>query len=293
MRYVVRVCSALLMLFVLAGCGQAAPVQAPTQLAADKSPNFAGLEHRFHARLGVYAVDTGTGETIAQRADERWAYASTHKVFSAYAVLRRNTVEGLQRRIHYTREDLQPYSPVTEQHVDTGMTLREVVVAAVRDSDNTAGNLLFRELGGPAGLQQELRDLGDTTTHVDRIETELGETAPGDIRDTTTPRAFAADLRKVALGDALPADKREILLSAMRNSPITTKLVQAGVPADWQVEDKSGSADFGTRNDIAVVRPPGRAPIVIAVMSDRADRDASYDDALVAEATRLAVGALN
>lgn len=289
-----RIFAALLVLFALAGCSTAAapPAQDPAARVQHQEAGFAALEQRFHARLGVHAVDTATGAEVAHRADERWAFASTHKVFSAAAVLRRNTVEGLDRRIGYTRADLQEYSPVTGPRVDTGMTLREVVVAAVRDSDNTAANLLFRELGGPAGLQQELRAIGDGTTRSDRIETGLGETSPGDDRDTTTPRAFSADLRAVALGDVLPADKREILLGAMTDSPITEELVPAGTPAGWEVADKSGNADFGTRNDIAVVYPPNGAPIVLAIMTDRAEREADYDNALVAEATRAALGAL-
>ena len=41
--------------------------------------------------------------------------------------------------------------------------------------------------------------------------------------------------------------------------------LRAGVPADWAVGDKTGSGDQGTANDIAILRPPGRAPILAAV----------------------------
>lgn len=285
-----RISAGVLVLCALAGCSPSAepPVAEPKPAGQHQRAEaaFAALEQRFGARLGVHAVDTATGREVAHRADERWAYASTHKVFSAAAVLRRT--DDLDRRITYTAADLQEHSPVTGRHVGTGMALRDVLVAAVRDSDNTAANLLFRELGGPAGLQAQLRAMGDATTRSDRVETALGETAPGDVRDTTTPRAFTADLRAVALGGALSPQDRDFLLAAMADSPITRGLVRAGAPADWRVADKSGNADFGTRNDIAVVRPPGRAPIVLSIMTDRPGRDATYDDALVAEAARVA-----
>lgn len=64
------------------------------------------------------------------------------------------------------------------------------------------------------------------------------------------------------------------------------------MPADWDVGDKTGAGGYGTRNDIAVLRPPGGQPIVMAVMSRRAAQDADYDNELIARAARLAVQAL-
>lgn len=286
---------ALLALFALVGCSG---VEASTPKAVARSSDaevgerFDRLEQRFDARLGVYAVDTATGEEVTHRADERFAYASTHKALSAGVVLRRNSIGGLNRRIHYSASDLVTYSPITKEHVDTGMTLRGVMDAAIRYSDNTAANLLFRELGGPAALQDALRGIGDTTIHVDRVEPELNRTSPGDIRDTSTARAMAESLRKFTTGDVLSADKRAILNEMLRTAKLTGDLIRAGVPSDWEVGDKSGAADYGTRNDVAVIRPPGRAPIMLAVMSDRQDEDADYDDALIAQAARHVVDAL-
>lgn len=297
-RHLQRVTAAL-MLVALAGCsgteasappaaGQETP---PARSAAGHAADFGQLERRFDARLGVYAVDTATGEEVAHRADDRFAYASTLKALTTGAVLQRTPVEALDRRITYGAQDLVSHSPITGQHVDTGMTLRAVMDAAVRESDNTAQNLLMRELGGPAGTGAALRGIGDTTTHVDRTETELNR-ADG-IRDTSTARAMARDLREFAVGGALPPDKRAILDDLLRVGPLTAELIPAGVPGDWEVGDKSGKADHGTRNDIGVARPPGRAPIVLAVMSDRKDVAADSENALIADATRVAVGALD
>lgn len=303
MRFLTRAVPALL-LVTLVGCApqEAAqptvgPRESPTTPVGERAdsparPDFAELERRYSARLGVHALDTGSGAEITHRADERWAFCSTMKPFTAMAVLQRTTLDGLDERITYSREDLVSYSPVTGQHVDTGMTLRAVLEAAVRKSDNTAQNLLLDELGGPAGLQQALRELGDTVSHADRYEPGLNETAPGDIRDTSTPRTLATNLRELMLGDVLPPGKRTILREAMRNPPLTADLIQAGVPDDWQVEDKSGAGGYATRNDIAVLYPPERAPIVLVVLSDRARPDAEYDDTLLAEAARVTVEAL-
>lgn len=270
--------------------GQGAAGDAADDAAAARKA-LSALEREFGARLGVYAVDTGTGRELTHHADERFGYASTFKALAAGAVLQGASADELNEVITYERDDLVPHSPVTEKHVEKGVTLRTAMDAAVRHSDNTAANLLFDELGGPDSLEAALRKAGDTTTHVDRTEPDLNRTAPGDVRDTSTPRALAGSLRAFTLGKALPADKRATLTEMMRTNVTGAKLIQAGAPDGWRVGNKSGAADYGTRNDIAVVWPPGRAPVMLAVMSDRPDKDAEYDDALVARAAEAALDA--
>ncbi|GGT59770.1 beta-lactamase [Streptomyces kurssanovii] len=240
----------------------------------------------------MYAVDTGSGRTVTHRADERFAYCSTHKALTAAAVLDQNSLAGLDKVVRYTRDDLVDHSPVTEKHVDSGMTLRAVCDAAVRYSDNTAANLLFDELGGPKAFQATLAALGDTTTHADRLETALNEATPGDIRDTSTPRALAGDLREYVLGDTLDADKKALLTHWLKGNTTGDDLIRAGVPDTWQVGDRTGAGSYGTRNAIAVAWPPEAAPLVIAILSSRAAEDAEYDDRLVARATEVVVAAL-
>lgn len=265
-----------------------------TNAAATPSTDvgFGRLEARFGARLGVYAVDTGSGRTVAYRPDERFAYASTLKALAAAAVLDATTSAQLDEVVRFTMADLVPYSPVTGKHVADGMTLRAVAEAAVRHSDNTAGNLLIARLGGPQALERALRDLGDRVTEVARVEPDLNQATPGDVRDTSTARALATDLRAYALGDALVAEDRALLVDWLKSNTTGATLIRAGVPAGWEVGDKSGTGGYGTRNDIAVVWPPGGDPIVLAVLSCRDDRDAVPDDALIAQAAKLAVGAL-
>lgn len=270
---------ALAALAVLPGCG-----------SEDVAPEpFRALERRFDARLGVYGVDTGSGRVVAWREEDRFAYCSTHKALSAAVLLRRRSDEQLGRVMRWSHSDLVRFSPVTERHVEAGLPLLELCEAAVRFSDNTAANLLLAELGGPAGFQRELRALGDHVTRCARFEPGLSTAIPGDVRDTSTPAALATDLREVVLGRALPADRRALLARWLRGSTTGRALIRAGAPAGWRVGDKSGAGGYGTRNDVAVLWPPGRPPLVLAIMSRRSTRYATRDDRLVAEAARVAL----
>ncbi|MBE7123695.1 class A beta-lactamase Bla1 [Bacillus cereus] len=253
---------------------------------------FSQLEKKFDARLGVYAIDTGTNRTIAYRPNERFAFASTYKALAAGVLLQQNSIEKLNEVITYTKDDLVEYSPVTEKHVDTGMALGEIAEAAVRSSDNTAGNILFHKIGGPKGYEKALRQMGDRVTMADRFETELNEAIPGDIRDTSTAKAIATNLKAFTVGNALPADKRKILTDWMRGNTTGDKLIRAGVPTDWEVGDKSGAGSYGTRNDIAIVWPPNRAPIIIAILSSKDEKEATYDNKLIADAAEVVINAL-
>ena len=250
------------------------------------------LEREHNARLGVYALATGTGATVAYRADERFAFCSTFKTLAAAAVLHRNPLGHLDMRVSYPEADVNSISPITKDHVSGGMTIRQLCDAAVRYSDGTAGNLLMRDLGGPARLTAYLRELGDTVSRMDDYEPELNRVRPQDPRDTTTPRAIATDHQKLILGDALTADKRALLTDWLERNTTGAKRIRAGLPKEWTVADKTGTGDYGRAHDVAVVWPPHTAPLVVAVMSDRPGYDTPPEDVLIAQATARIVADL-
>ncbi|WP_442905351.1 class A beta-lactamase [Jeotgalibacillus sp. ET6] len=284
--------SLLFFLAPLSGCVNAdsktsAKKETDKDQAIQLKEKFEQLENESGAQIGVYALDTETNQTVEYRSDERFAYASTFKVLAAAILLKQHDEKALEKNVTYTKEDLVTYSPVTEKHVDKGMTLLEISEAAIRKSDNTAANLMLEAIGGPEKFEAELRKLGDDTTVSERFETELNEYAPGQDRDTSTPKAMAENLKKVAIEEYLPEDKREWLNDWMSGNATGDALIRAGAPEGWIVDDKSGAASYGTRNDIAVVRPPDRKPILIATMSKKDKEDAEYDDALIAEAAKI------
>lgn len=284
----------LLVLALLGGCAVSndpAPATPAATPAAASDSVFVGLERQFNANLGVYALDTGTGRSVAYRADDRFAYDSTYKLLMAGVLLRKDT--DLARVITYSGADVQSYSPITSHHVGTGMSVGDLIAAALQYSDNTAANLLLSQLGGPGALQAAMRALGDSTTRVDRNEPTVNTSIPGDTRDTSTARALGTDLRGFVLGPWLSTARREQLTNWLLGNTTGGAYVRAGVPSGWRVADKTGNGDYGSRNDIAVVWPPTGDPIIVSVLSNRkAGKNAASADALVADATRAALATL-
>lgn len=287
-------------LLPVAGCSRRGPDgHATTPSSAPKpAPDLAGqfdqLERRYEGRVGVYVPATATTGAIAYRADERFAFCSTFKAPLAAAVLQRYPLAHLDETVTFTRADINSASPVTEQHVDTGMTVGQLCDAAVRYSDGTAANLLLAQVGGPSGFTGYLRSLGDNTSRLDQAEPELNRDAPNDERDTTTPHAIALVFQQLVLGDALPPDKRAKLTDWMARSTTGGKRIRAAFPAEWKVIDKTGSGDYGRANDVAVVWSPAGVPHVVAIYTDivGGGYDAQPDEAFVADAARIVASAL-
>jgi beta-lactamase class A len=237
------------------------------------------LETRLGARLGAVILDTATGREWRHRPDERFPMCSTFKLLACAAVLARVDAgeESLDRRIRFQPADLVSYSPVTETRAGgDGMMLAEICTAAMTRSDNTAGNLILASLGGPGGVTAFARSLDDRVTRLDRWETELNEATPGDPRDTTTPAAMVANLHALLLGDRLSPAGRAQLTAWLADNRTGDAKLRAGVPAEWRVGDKTGGGDHGTMNEVAVVWPPDRAPLLVSIYMT--GTEASFDD---------------
>jgi beta-lactamase class A len=252
---------------------------------------LAALEQRHGGRLGVAILDTAKGKPIAYRGDERFPLCSTFKALAGAYVLARvdRKEESLGLRVVYSKDDLVTYSPVTEKYAGgEGMTVAAICDAAITLSDNTAGNLLLDSFGGPPALTMYMRSLGDPVTRLDRRETELNEAIPGDPRDTTSPLAMAETLRKIILGDALSASSREQLVAWLVDCKTGDKRLRARVPAGWRVGDKTGTGGHNATNDVAVIWPPGRPPLIVTAYYVDANASADDRNAVIAEIGRLA-----
>lgn len=274
----------------------AAAVSPRTLLAApadDLAREFAKIEVKSKGRLGV-AVLLPSGKRVQHRGDERFPMCSTFKFLAASLVLTRVDAgrEHLDRAVSFSKSDLVTYSPETEKHAGSSMTMAELCKAALTLSDNTAANLLLASFGGPPAVTSFARSIGDMVTRLDRTETTLNEAAPGDPRDTTTPNAMLRNLQKILVGDVLkPGSRKQLTDWMLANTTGKAKFV-AGLPPGWKVADKTGSGEHGSNNDIGVLYPPAGKPVLIAsylteteIAND--DRNAIHADVARAIAARL------
>lgn len=260
------------------------------------------LEKSSGGRLGVFALDVSTGSTIAHRADERFPMCSTFKFLAVAAVLKRvdGGLDRLDRRIGYTKAELLDYAPITRKNVAAGaMSVGALCAAAIEYSDNTAANLLVASLGGPSAVTAFARSLGDRITRLDRTEPALNSGIPGDPRDTTSPRAMAADMRAILTGPVLSSASRAKLTGWMVDCKTGLTCLRAGLPHSWRVADKTGSGGpvnaagaSDTRNDIATAWRPNGRPAIVAAYLTGSQLTSTGSDAVLAGVGRLVAARL-
>ncbi len=252
---------------------------------------LAELERRHGGRLGVAILDTGSQRLITHRGDERFAMCSTFKALAVAHVLARvdRKEEDLSRLIVYGKEQLVPYSPTTEKHTgEGGLSVGSICEAAVTLSDNTAANLLLDSSGGPQGLTDWLRLTGDQVTRLDRREPDLNENRPGDLQDTTTPIAMAQTLRTLIFTEVLSDPSRDQLIAWLVSNTTGDQKLRAGLPKRWRVGDKTGSGANNASNDVAVIWPTNRAPLIVTVYYTDSNATGEQINAVIAEVGRWA-----
>jgi len=257
---------------------------------------LARIEAGLGGRLGVAARRLGGGPMLSHRADERFKMCSTFKLMLAAAVLRKvdEGRESLYRAIPYGPADILSYAPVAKAHLADGLlSVADLCVAAITLSDNTAANLLLASLGGPGAVTAFARSLGDQVTRLDRNEPALNTSGPGDPRDTTSPAAAVADLRRLAFGDALSPASRARLVDWMMRTQTGAHRLRAGVPASARMGDKTGSYDEdGTANDIAIIWPARGDPILVAAYATGSGAPTARVEAALAEVGKVVFEAL-
>jgi beta-lactamase class A len=254
---------------------------------------LANIEVSSGARIGLFAINTADNTIIKYRAKERFPMCSTSKVMCVSAILKKSMMNSdlLQQKIRYTNKEVDSsgYAPMTKNHIADGMTIAELCNASITHSDNMAMNLLLNNLGGPNAVTRFARSIGDKKYRLDRYEPDLNSAIPGDLRDTTTPEATAKGLYQLVLGDVLASSQREQLQLWLKTNTTGKDRIRAGVPKGWVVGDKTGTGDYGTTNDIGILWPPKKSPIIVVIYVTQNKKDATPRGDIIASVTRILI----
>jgi len=268
---------------------------APVTTRVDLHKQLRQMEVAYDGRIGAYGIDLATGKTVGYRSHERFPFLSTFKTMACSAILQkaRRTDPGLlDRVIHWKKSDeVETPNSVVEGHGDEGMPVSRLCEEAIIRSDNTAANLVMKQIGGPPGVTRYIRSIGDPVSRLDRWESDLNIWKPGERRDTTMPSFIGRDLAKVTVGDALDPRDRTRLNGWLRGNLTGDARIRAGLPKTWTIGDKTGSAGslgYAAANDIAVAWPPGaKAPLVLAIYTNKNAAVSTNDNKVIADTATL------
>lgn len=313
-----------------------APVQISLDEAALQLSLEALASRAMPGSFGVAVLDLRSGRVTGVNVDHPFPMQSVFKAPLGAAVLAEVDAGRLtlDQSVTLARADLSPpYSPIADAWPGrTRYTVRELLELTVGGSDNTGADVLMRMIGGPAAATRYLRSTSIAGMRIDRYEREfqpevagmgvfreawLGEKAfvaardavpvarrraaltryLADTRDTSTPRASAIFLSKLAAGELLSPASTAILLDIMTRTGTGANRLKAGLPAGAGIAHKTGTGrtDLGlvpAANDIGLVTlADGRRFAIASYLAGSALPEAERD-ALHADATRAAVASM-
>jgi len=211
--------------------------------------------------VGYVVIDVESSERMARLEDRQFPTASTIKLAILYELLRQAD-EG--------RVSLDAATPMDRTHAVPGGLLyelttpslspRDLAVAMILQSDNTATNVLIDRVG-MAAVNRRMATLGLVNTLLRRHMIDLDAARRGD-ENVSTP----ADLARLVLafhrGEGLTAPSKAIALDILQKPKRTP--IRTGVPAELVVASKSGELE-GVRADAGIVYLPGRPYVFVAM----------------------------
>ena len=247
---------------------------------------IAEIEAIHGGEIGFSAINTFDNKRLEHNANERFPMCSTYKFILVAAVLKESMKDKafLQKQLLYNQDELITYSPVTKENLSDGMTIEALCYAAIL-SDNTAANLLTKELGGIASINNFARSIDDASFRLDRVEPDVNTAIPGDLLDTTTAHAMTNDLQSIVLGNVLDFMMREKIQKWLIDNTTGNARIRAATPENWSVGDKTGTCSYGTTNDIAIIWPKDCAPIAISIFFTQPMQNASPKNQVIEKVT--------
>ncbi|MCF6775917.1 class A beta-lactamase [Thiotrichales bacterium 19X7-9] len=266
------------------------------QLAFEKK--MQQIESQYGGRVGIAVIDTSDNSNLNYHANDRFAYCSTFKFLVVGAILNQsnNNPKLLTEQIHYSTNDLvNAYSPYTIANLKQGkpsMSVKALSQAAMY-SDTTATNLLIKKLGGNDKIIQFAHSIGNIPFRLDRWEPNINTAIPGDNRDTSTPYAMAYSMQQIALGNVLNQMQKNYFQQWLKSNNTGDYRIRAAVPNNWVTGDKTGTGDYGTTNDVAVLWPPHYKPIIISIYYTQDKKDAKPNNKVIELSAKAAVDILN
>jgi beta-lactamase class A len=275
------------------------PTPAPTPTPLSEELRLARLPGELQAiadgapgTLGIALYDPYRDARIAIRGDRTFPLASVFKLavaVTAYRLADQHKLD-LNERVSITAADLRHgTSPIAEAHPrgNVGLTIWELVRAMLVDSDNTACDIVLREIGGPAVVQAMMTRLRYTGFAIRKTEADMyadahvGRTFAHGGENGGTPNAVADLMTANASQRAVGLDATNELLLDLSDVRTGADRFRAGFPPNIRLSHKTGSGDATgglteATNDAGIVTfPDGRRIVLVAFLTESPADDAT------------------
>src|SRR4028118_849502 len=240
-------------------------------------------------RVGVTATVLETGKTVSLNGDQQFPMQSVYKFPIAMAVLAQ-VDQGklkLDQQVRVETNDIVQGSRILDEK-SQGMefSLAELLKYMVSESDNTASDVLLRQVGEPRIVMEYLRGLGVNNIVVANTQKELGQDTAVQYRNYATPDAAVVLLRAFHEGKGLSKSSQAVLLQLMTETTTGSKRIKGLLPDGTVVAHKTGTSSTvngvtAATNDVGLVTlPNGRHMAISVFVSDSGANNAIREEVI-------------
>ena len=285
------------------------------------------------ASVGVGIRHLESGREWYLEGDKPFMMGSTFKIATAVQLLTLvdQGTERLDRQVPLLPGDIFPSGSLLSERFgdpkDPGATLalRRYLELMLVLSDNSATDVVLRQIGGPAAVTARVRALGITGMRIDRTVMDIyadyvgAEALPpverrnldtliaritsrsqaqlaeaqrayhASEKDRSTPKAMIELLTKIARREALSPASTEVLLSIMARDETGRQRIRRFLPAGTKTHTKTGSYGTVVANDVGLVElPGGKGWLAIAVFTEDRSTTDTAKLRLIADIAKLA-----
>ncbi|MDR2955582.1 MAG: class A beta-lactamase, subclass A2 [Prevotella sp.] len=220
------------------------------------------------ATVGVALI--ADGDTLTINNDFHYPMQSVYKFHLGMAVL--DYIDNkipLSHSVFVEKSELKEntHSPLRDSHPEGNfnISLGELIKYSVSLSDNNACDILFKFIGGPAKVDEYMRNIGVSDVSIMTTEEEMHKDFDLQYQNWTTPFAAASLLEKFRTGNLLSTEHYNFLWNTMKDTTTGSNKIKALLPKGTIVAHKTGSSFRypnglnAAENDIAIIRlPDGR-----------------------------------
>ena len=255
---------------------QQAPSQTPLQrLQASIERTTASI----NATWGVYVKSLETGEEIALNADAEMETMSTIKIPLMTEVFEQIKAGklALTDKYTYAEADMRGGTGVIRSLAPGAvLTVKDLITLMIIVSDNTATDVLYRMVGGPAAVNARMAALGLQKTRAQTLAApwfEALRAAPSSeafYREgkhpfgLTTPREMGMLLEKMERGTLVDKPSSALMLEIMRGQLYRTRIPR--YVTGYTIPHKTGDFLPYVGDDVGVLEAPGKQ-IVLTVFT--------------------------
>ncbi len=292
----IRLPALLLMPILLAG------QTLPSQTMEDR---LRQIEVESGGVLGVAAMHLETGRFIGWRQKDHFPTMSVAKlpiVLRALSLMQAGMLPFRKMVFVEPKQFSSGFSPLRDKHPDGFVTtIGQLMESSLRDSDNTAHDVLIELSGGPEAAQQQLDRLFQGAIRINRSEKQMiadfdamGAAAfDADGRDSSTPEAMTLLLSAIHGRKLVHPSSHERMIRWMTETPTGANRIKSQLPPGTVVWHKTGTGgdkdgiNLCTNDAGVIVLPEGKGNLALTVFIKLSRKPLADRERAIAETAAL------